>query len=108
MPYTPEGGIEAIFKIIGSPATHICQYTLALDKWISLFVAHIVVMVALAYDTSCMPVSVMNEYQNEVLDLLQNTWHPGQQSFHVKEMEQLVSKLGRIGQAYCPMCHLMT
>ena len=34
-------------------------------------------------------------------------WHPDREAFTAKEMELLVGKLGRIGQAYCPIYHLM-
>ena len=41
------------------------------------------------------------------MDLLEKTWHEGREAFNVKELEQLVGKLGRLGQTYRPIYHLM-
>ena len=54
-----------------------------------------------------MTVGVTSEFRQEVLDLLEKTWHDGREAFDVKELEQLVGKLGRLGQAYRPIYHLM-
>lgn len=39
--------------------------------------------------------------------MLESTWHEDRESFSVKEIKLLVGKLGRIGQAYRPIFHLM-
>ena len=39
--------------------------------------------------------------------MLTKTWHDEREAFTVPEMEKLVGKLGRIGQAFRPVYHLM-
>ena len=54
-----------------------------------------------------MTVGTTPTFRRETIELLQNTWHEGREAFTVSEMEELVGKLGRIGQAYRPIYHLM-
>jgi len=53
-----------------------------------------------------MTVSVISEYRREFLHLLDSHW-VDRETFHIKEMEELVGKLGKIGQVYHPIYHLM-
>ena len=54
-----------------------------------------------------MTVGITPEYRAETVHLLKTTWNKGRESFDVQELEKLVGKLGRIGQAYQPVYHLM-
>ncbi len=54
-----------------------------------------------------MTVGIRNNYCCEVLDLMITTWHDKRESFTIKEVEELLGKLGRIAQAYQPLYHLM-
>ena len=98
---------EAIFTIMGFPVLRLRQSAVAMDKWRMLIVSHCLVLLGLVFNTRRMTVSVTKEYRKEVLDLLETTWHPGQEAFNINEIEILVGKLGRIGQAYRPLYHLM-
>ena len=107
MPATLASGIDAIFKVMGYPAIEIRPCALALDKWEMLIVSHVMVLLGLVFDMRRMTVGITNDFRKEVLDLLMNTWHASRESFTVSEMEKLVGKLSRIGQAYRPIYHLM-
>ena len=97
---------EAIFTIMGFPMTHLRQRAVALDKWKGLVVSHCLVILGLVFNTRKMTVGVTPEYRRKVLHLLDSHWID-REAFHIKEMEELVGKLGRIGQAYGPIYHLM-
>ena len=107
MAATLAAGIDAIFKVMGYPDTDVRPCALAMDKWEMLVVSHIMVLLGLVFDTRRMTVGVTNEFRKEVLELLTTTWHDGRGAFTVGEMEKLVGKLGRIGQAFRPIYHLM-
>lgn len=107
MPSTLAAAAEAIFTVMGAPMPHLRQCAVALDKWRELTVSHSLVMLGLQFDTRAMTVGVTQEFRAEVLELLTKTWHDGRQSFTVHEMELLIGKLGRVGQAFRPVYHLM-
>lgn len=64
-------------------------------------------MLGLQFDTRRMTVGITKQYRAEVIDLLTKSWHSGRQAFTVDEMSKLIGKLGRIGQAFRPIYHLM-
>ena len=107
MPQTLASAAEAIFTVMGAPMPHIRQCAVALDKWRELVVSHILVMLGLEFDTRAMTVGVTAEFRAEVLQLLNKTWHDGREAFTVREIELLIGKLARIGQAYRPIYHMM-
>ena len=107
MTATLAAGIDAIFKIMGYPNIDVRPCALALDKWEMLVVSHVMVLLGLVFDTRRMTVSVTNEFREEVHELLKTTWHASRGAFTVSEMEKLVGKLSRIGQAFRPIYHLM-
>ena len=107
MPSALAAAAEAIFTIMGVPTLRLRQSAVAMDKWRLLVVSHSLILLGLLFNTRKMTVGVTEEYRKEVLDLLDKTWHPGREAFTVHEIELLVGKLGRIGQAYRPIYHLM-
>ena len=107
MPQALVSAIEAIFTVIGVPCERLRACAIALDKWRQLFVSYCVVLLGLRINTRSMTVGVTDEYRTGVLELLDTTWHTGRDAFYVGEMEKLIGKLGRIGQAYRPIYHLM-
>jgi hypothetical protein len=107
MPQALVSAIEAIFTVMGAPCVRLRACAIALDKWCKLKVSFCVVLLGLQFNTRDMTVGITDEYRAEVLYLLEHTWHPGRDAFTVGEMEKLVGKLGRIGQAYRPIFHLM-
>ena len=98
---------EAIYTVLGFPALGIRQCAIALDKWKELFVSHRLVLLGLEFDTRQMTVGIPDEYRREVCGLLNTHWHSGRRSFTINEIETLIGKLGRIGQAFRPIYHLM-
>lgn len=107
MPQALVSAIEAIFTVMGAPCVRLRACAIALDKWQKLYVSYCVVLLGLLFNTRTMTVGVTDEYRAEVLHLLTTRWHKGRDGFTVSEMEQLIGKLGRIGQAYRPIYHLM-
>jgi hypothetical protein len=105
MPTTLVAGIEAIFTIMGRPALHLRQCALSIEKWRALRVAHVQILLGILFDTRKMTVGTVPEFRQEVLELLRS-WK-GKHFFRVDEMEKLVGKLGRIGQSYRAIYHLM-
>ncbi len=71
-----------------------------------LVVSHRMVLLELVFNTRTMTIGVTNEFRQEVLHLLTNTWYKDRQSFAVGEMEKLIGKLSRIAQAFWGMYHL--
>mmetsp|Transcript_38437 Transcript_38437/g.92017 ORF Transcript_38437/g.92017 Transcript_38437/m.92017 type:complete len:864 (+) Transcript_38437:1-2592(+) len=98
---------QAIFTVLGFPAEGVRQCAVALDKWKELFVSYKLVLLGLEFNTREMTVSIPHAYRLEVCALLNDHWHRGRRSFTINEVEALVGKLGRIGQAFRPMYHLM-
>ena len=98
---------QAIFTVLGFPAVAIRQCAVALDKWKELFVSYRLILLGLEFNTREMTVSIPHAYRLEVCELLNTHWHGGRRSFTINEIEILVGKLGRIGQAFRPMYHLM-
>lgn len=107
MPSTLAAAAEAIFTIMGFPMLRLRQSAVAMDKWRQLLISHCLILLGLVFNTRRMTVGVTDAYRQEVLNMMDKTWHPGRESFTAKEMELLVGKLGRIGQAYRPIYHLL-
>ena len=102
---TLAAGIEAIFDVLGWPATHIRQCAISLKKWKLLYIMHRIVLLGLVFDTREMTVGITEEYREEVIELLLQ-WED-KKLFSVPEIEKLIGKIGRIGQAFRPIYHLM-
>ena len=107
MPQVLASAAEAVFDIMGWPVLKLRQSALAMDKWVQLHVSHACILLGLYFNTREMVVGISDEYREATLDLLTNTWHRGRQSFDVGELEKMIGKVGRIGQAYRPILHLM-
>ena len=107
LPYTLVASIESIFVVLGLPALVLQPCALALDKWKLLQIHAIQTLLGLTWNTRDMTVGITPEYRAETVHLLATTWHEGRESFDVQELEKLVGKLGRIGQAYRQVYHLM-
>lgn len=107
MPDTLAAGIQAIFDVLGWPMLALRAIALSVKKWKLLEVAHLAVLLGLVFDTRQLEVGITDEYREEVLQLMETTWHDDREAFTVAEIEQLIGKLGRIGQAFRPIYHLM-
>ena len=106
MRMTLAAAIQAIFVIMGFPALALRQCAVAMDKWSELIVGPIQILLGILFNTRKMTVSVTPKYRKETCNLMETTWLD-REAFFVNEIETLVGKLGRIGQAYRPIYHLM-
>ena len=107
MPKILAAASEAISAIMGQPMLHLWQCAIAMDTWCLLVVSHSLILLGLVFNTLKLSVGMTKEYRQEVLLLMDMTWHPDHGACPAKEMEILFSKLGRIRQAYRPIYHLM-
>ena len=107
MPQALASAFEGVFSVMGYPSPSLRPIAVAIDKLMELYVSYLQVLLGLEVDTRAMTVSITNQYRNEVLVILQSTWHKDRRTFTVKEMELLVGKLGRIAQAFRPLYYLM-
>jgi hypothetical protein len=77
--------IEAIFVVMGKPSIAVSQCPLAIDKWLDLVIGPKQTMLGLIINTNRLTVAIPAKYLQEVLDLLNSTWHPNQRLFKVSE-----------------------
>jgi hypothetical protein len=68
--------IEAIFIVMGKPYIKVRQCPLAMDKWLELVIGPKQTMLGLVIDTNRPTVAIPPKYLQEVLKLLNSTWHP--------------------------------
>jgi hypothetical protein len=68
--------IEAIFIVMGKPDVVVRQCPLAMDKWLELVIGPKQTMLRLIIDTNRLTVAISPKYLQEVLELLNSTWHP--------------------------------
>ena len=68
--------IEAIFVVMGKPDVAVRQCPLAMDKWLELVIGPNQAMLELIINTNRLAIAIPAEYLQEVLDLLNSTWHP--------------------------------
>ena len=106
MKMTLASAIQAVFVVLGFPALAVRQCAVAIDKWCLLVVSPIQILLGILFNTRDMTVSVTPQYRQETLHLLDTTWKD-RDLFYVNEIEVLIGKLNRLGQAYRPIYHLM-
>ncbi len=82
--------IKAIFVVMGKPNVAVRQCPLAIDKWIELVIGTNQTMLGLIINTNRLTVAIPAKYLQEVLDLLNSTWHPNQCHFKVSEARTLM------------------
>jgi len=93
-----------IFTIMGRPMLQLRECAVALDKWRMTRVSHHQIL-GLMFDTRAMTIGIVSEYRAAVLKLLRRQFK--RSTFTVGDMESLIGKLRRIGQAFLPIYHLM-
>ena len=108
LPQALAGGLEAIFTILGRPATTLRQSPLAMtNKWKELVIAPNNVFWGLYFCTRAMTVGITPEFRQKVIDLIRTSWHQKRKSFTVSEAEKLAGLLGWLGQGARWIFHLM-
>jgi hypothetical protein len=90
--------IEAIFVVMGEPDVAVRQCPLAMDKWLELVIRPKQTMLGLTIDTNRLTIAIPAKYLQEVLDLLNSTWHPNQCRFKVSEAQKLTGKLAHLAK----------
>jgi hypothetical protein len=90
--------IEAIFVVMGEPDVGIRQCPLAMDKWLELVIGPKQTMLGLIIDTNRLTIAIPAKYLQEVLNLLNSTWHPNQHHFKVSEIQKLTGKLAHLAE----------
>jgi hypothetical protein len=100
--------IEAIFVVMGEPDVTARQCPLAMDKWLELVISPKQTMLGLIIDTNRLTVAIPTKYLQEVLDLLNSTWHPNRRCFKVSEAQKLRGKLARLTKGANWVFHLLS
>jgi hypothetical protein len=68
--------IKAIFIVMGKPDVAVRQCSLAIDKWLELVIGPKQTMLGLIINTNRLTIAIPPKYLQEVLELLNSTWHP--------------------------------
>jgi hypothetical protein len=100
--------IEAIFIVMGKLDVMVRQYPLAVDKWLELVIGPKQTMLGLIIDTNRLTVAIPPKYLQEVLKLLNSTWHPNQRCFKVSDAQKLTGKLARLAEGANWVFHLLS
>jgi hypothetical protein len=100
--------IEAIFVVMGKPNVAVMQYPLAMDKWLELVIGPKQTMLGLIIDTNRLIVAIPAKYLQEVLNLLNSTWHSNQHCFKVSEAQKLTGKLACLAEGANWVFHLLS
>lgn len=107
MPFTIASVLHAVYNVMGWPKLCVRPSPIALDKWKLLRLRTRQILLGLVFDTRKMTVGITDEFRQDTLALLRSSWHACRRSFTVHDIEVLIGKLGRIGQAFRPIYHLM-
>ncbi len=68
--------IKAIFVVMGELDVAVRQCPLVMDKWLELVIGPKQTMLGLIIDTNRLTVAFPAKYLQDVLNLLNSTWHP--------------------------------
>jgi hypothetical protein len=90
--------IKAIFIVMGKPDVAVRQCPLAMDKWLELVIGPKQTMLGLIINTNRLIVAIPPKYLQEVLELLNSTWHPNRGCFKVSEAQKLTGKLAHLAK----------
>ena len=100
--------IDAIFVVMGKPDTLVRQCPLAMAKWSKLIVGPVQTMLGLDINTYRLSVGIPTQYVQEVLKLLNNTWHAGRKQFTVLEVQKLTGKVSHLAEGATWVFHLLS
>jgi hypothetical protein len=99
---------KAIFIVMGKPDIAVRQCPLAMDKWLELVIGPKQAMSGLIINTNRLTVTIPPKYLQEVLELLNSTWHPNHCCFKVSEAQKLTGKLARLAKGANQVFHLLS
>jgi hypothetical protein len=100
--------IKAIFMVMGEPDVAVRQCPFAMDKWLELVIGPKQTMLGLIINTNRLTVATPAKCLQEVLDLLNSTWHPNQRCFKVSEAQNLTGKLVSLTKRANWVFHLLS
>ncbi len=100
--------IEAIFIVMGKLDVKVRQCPLAMDKWLELVIGPKQTMLGPIINTNRLTVAIPPKYLQEILELLNSTWHPNQHCFKVSEAQKLTGKLARLTKGANWVFHLLS
>jgi hypothetical protein len=100
--------IKAIFFVMGEPDLAVRQCPLAMDKWLELVIRPKQTMLVLTFNTNRLTIAIPAKYLQEVLNLLNSTWHPNQCCFKVSEAQKLTGKLASLANGANWVFHLLS
>jgi hypothetical protein len=100
--------IETIFFVIGKPDVAVRQCPLAMNKWLELVIGPKQTMLGLIINTNRLTDSIPPKYLQEVLKLLNSTWHPNRRHFKVSEAQKFTGKLARLAKGANWVFHLLS
>jgi hypothetical protein len=98
MKMVPTATIKAIFVVMGEPDVTVRQCPLAMDKWIELVIGPKQTILGLIINTNKLTIAIPAKYLQEVLILLNSTWHPNQCHFKVSEAQKFSGKLAQLAE----------
>jgi hypothetical protein len=99
---------KSFIVLMGEPNVMVRQCSLAMDKWLELVIGPKQTMLGLIIDTSRLTVAIPAKNLQEVLDLLNSTWHPIQRHFKVSEAQKLTGKLACLAKGANWVFHLLS
>jgi hypothetical protein len=79
-----------------------------MNKWEELVVGPVQTMLGLVINTYQLTVGILSNYMNEVLLLVNNTWHCGRKQFTVSKAQQLTRNLGNLAEGMTWIFHLLS
>jgi hypothetical protein len=79
-----------------------------MGKWIELVIGPKQTMLGLIIDTNRLTAVITAKCLQEVLDLLDSTWHPNQHCFKVSEAQKLTGKLAHLAERANWVFHLLS
>ncbi len=94
--------------VMGEPDTLVRQCPLAMDKWCELIMGPVQTMLGLDINTYRLTVGIPTQCVQEVLKLLNNTWHACWKQFIVLEAQTLTCKLGHLAKGATWIFHLLS
>lgn len=99
--------IKAIFIVMGRRDDVGRQCHLALDKWEGMLISHDFIYIGLKLNTRRMTVGITDKYRNELIELMDKCWNKAKKTFTVKELQELIGKIARLGEACRWIFHLL-
>ena len=79
-----------------------------MDKWSKLILGPVQTMLGLDINTYRLTIGIPTQYMQEVLKLLNNTWHVGRKQFILLEAQKLTGKLEHLAKGATWIFHLLS